>query len=80
MARKKSIISQEGISVLFEVGKWDSKTDISGPCIPSDYELESTFRGVVDISLVECSFVVHHDFGIMTEEVWNALWVCGVAW
>ena len=73
MARKQSVISQEGISVLFEVGKWDSKTDIYGPCIPSDYELESTFRGVVDVPLVEFPFVVHREFGIMTEEVWNAL-------
>ena len=73
MARKKYIVSQEGSPVLFEVRKWDSKIDLSGPCIPSEYEVESKFRGVVDISLVECPFVVHHDFGIMTEEVWNAL-------
>ena len=73
MARKQSIISQEGSPVLFEVWKWDTKIDLSGPCIPSDYELESTFRGVVDVSLVELPFVVHRDFVIMTEEVWNAL-------
>ena len=65
MARKQSVVSQEGSPVLFEVGKWDSKIDLSGPSIPPDYELESTFRGVVDVSLVECPFVVHRDFEIM---------------
>ena len=49
--------------MLFEVGKWDSKIDISGPCIQSEYKLESNFRGVVDIYLVECPFVVQCDFG-----------------
>ena len=73
MARKKSVVSQEVSLVLFEVFKWDTKINLSGPCIPSYYELESTFRGVVDVSLVECLFVVHSDFGIMTEEVWNSL-------
>ena len=73
MAKKKSVVSQEGIPVMFEVWKWYSKIDLSGPCIPSDYELESTFRGGVDISLVECPLVVHREFGIMTEEVWNSL-------
>ena len=78
MSSKQSVVSQEGSPVLFEVGEWDSKFDLSGPCIPSDYELESTFRGVVDISLVECPFVVHRDFGIMTEEVGNALFGDGI--
>ena len=73
MDRKKSVVSQEGIPVLFEVLKWDTKIDLSGPCITSDYELESTFRGVVDVSLVESPLVVHRDFGIMTEELWNDL-------
>ena len=59
--------------MLFEVGKWDSKINLSGPCIPYDYELESKFRGVVDVSLLECPFVVHSEFVIMTEEVWNTL-------
>ena len=69
----KYVVSQEGSPVIFEVGKWDSKINPSGTCILSDYELEFKFRGVVDISLVECPFVVHRDFGIMTEEVWNSL-------
>ena len=73
MARKQSVIYQEGSPVLFEVRKWDSKIDLYGPCIPSDYELESIFRGVVDVSLVESPFVVYCDFEIMTEEVWNYL-------
>ena len=59
MARKKYVVSQEGSPMLFEVCKWDTKIDISGPCIPSEYELESTFRGLVDVSLVEYPFVVH---------------------
>ena len=59
--------------MLLEVWKWDTKFDLSVPCIISDYELESTFRGVVDLSLVEFTFVVRRDFEIMTEEVWNAL-------
>ena len=73
MARKKYVVSQEGSPVLFEVWKWDSKIDLYGPCIPSYYELESTFRGVVDVSLAELPFVVHRNFGIMMEEVWNSL-------
>ena len=73
MARKKSVVYQEGSPVLFEVGKWDSETDLSGPFIPSDYELESNLRVGVDIYLAECPLVVHHEFGIITEEVWNAL-------
>ena len=59
--------------MLFEVWKWDTKIDLSGPCITSDYELESTFRGVVDVSLVESPLLVHRDFVIMTEELWNDL-------
>ena len=59
--------------MLFEVGKWDSKIDLSGPCIPSDYELESAFRVLVYASLMECPFVVHLGFVIIPEEVWNAL-------
>ena len=58
---------------MFEVGKWDNKIELSGPCIPSEYELESTFRGIVDISLVGFPFVFRCDFCIMTEEVCNAL-------
>ena len=71
MARKQYFVSQEGSQVLFEVYKWDNKIYLSG--ITSDYELESTFRGVVDVSLVESPFVVHRDLGIMTQEVWNVL-------
>ena len=59
MANKKSVVSQEGSPVLFEVGKWDIENDLSGPFIPPDYELESTFRGVVDIYLVESPLVAH---------------------
>ena len=73
MARKQSVVSHEVNPVLFEVGKWDSKIYLSGPYILSDYELESNFRIVVDIHLVECPFVEHREFRIMTEEVWNAL-------
>ena len=73
MAWKIFVVFLEGSPVLFEVWKWDTKIDLSGPCIPSDYELESTFRGVVDVSLVEFPFVVHRDFEIMKEEVCNAL-------
>ena len=80
MARKKYVVSQEGSPVLFEVWKRDSKIEISGSCIPSEYELESTFRGVVDVSLLESPFVVHLKFGIMTEEVWNALYCGGISW
>ena len=73
MSRKQSTVSPESSLVLFEVGKWDSKIDIYGPWVTSDYELESNFRWVVDISLVEYPFVVHSEFGIMKEAVWNAL-------
>ena len=72
MARKQSVVYQEVSPVLFEVRKWNSKIDLSGPCIQSDYELKFTFRGVVDISLVEFPFVFHRDFGIITEGVRNA--------
>ena len=67
MARKQSVVSQEGNSVMFEVKKWDNKIELSGPYIPFDYELESNFRGIADISLVECPFAVHRDFVIITE-------------
>ena len=70
---RKYVISQEGSPVLFEVWKWDTKTDLSGPWIPSDYELESTLREVVDVYLVEWPLVIHRDYGIMTEEVFNTL-------
>ena len=73
MDRKKSVVSQEGSPVLFEVWKWDTKIDLSRRCITSDYELESTFRVVVDVSLVESPLVVHRESGIMTEAVWNSL-------
>ena len=73
MTRKQYVVSQEGSPVLFEVWKWDTKIDLYGHCIPSDYELEYTFRGAVDISLVECLFVVHRDFGIIALGVWNDL-------
>ena len=59
--------------MLFEVGKWDSEINFTWPSIPSNYELEYKLRGVVDISLVELPFVVHCDFGIITEEVGNSL-------
>ena len=71
---KPYVVSHEGSPVLFEVWKWDSKLDLSGTCIPSDYEIESNFRGVVGVSLVELPFMVHCDFKkIMKEEVLNAL-------
>ena len=73
MARKKYVVSQEGSLVLFEVWNWDTKIDLSWPCITSDYEMESNLRWVVDVSFVESPLVIHHNFGIMTEEVWNAL-------
>ena len=72
MARKQSIISQEGSPVLFEVWKWDTKINLSRSCISSDYELESIFRGVVDVYLVEYPLVIHREFGTVTEEVGNA--------
>ena len=73
MARKKYVVSQEGSPVLFEFCKWDNKIDLSRPWILSDYELESTFRGVVDVTLVKLPLVVHRDFVTMTEELWNSL-------
>ena len=73
MARKKYVVFQEGSPVLFEFGEWDSKIDNSGPCVLSDYEPESNFRGVVGASLVGFIFVFHRDFGIVTEDVWNSL-------
>ena len=73
MARKKSVVSQEGSTVMFKFWKWDIKIDLYRPCIPSDYGLESTFRGLVNVSLVEPPFVAHSDFGTITEEVWNSL-------
>ena len=59
--------------MLFEVGKWDCEMYFSGPLILSDCELEAKFGGVVDVSLVECPFVVYRDFVIITGEVGNAL-------
>ena len=72
MDRKQYVVSQEGGPVLFEVGKWGSKINIFGTYTPSDYELESNFRGVVDLPIVESPFVVHREFGIILEEVCNA--------
>ena len=80
MVKKQSVISQEGSTVLFEVWKWDTKINLSWPCIPSDYELESTFRLVVDVSLVEFPLVIHSNFVIMAEEVGNAFLSGGIAW
>ena len=73
MSRRQSVFSQEVTAVLFEVWKWYTKIDLSGPCIPSEYEPESTLRGLVDLSLVEFPLVVYRDFLIITEEVWNSL-------
>ena len=73
MVWKQYITSNYFSPVLFEVWKWDCETYLSGPRILSDCELESKFRGVVDVSLVELPFVVQRDFGIMTEEVGNSL-------
>ena len=80
MDRKKSVVYQYGSPVLFELWKWDTKIDLSRPCITSGYKLESTFRGEVDVFLVEIPLVVHCDFGIMTEYVWDALLFGGIAW
>ena len=73
MARKQSVVSQEVSPMMFEVWKWYTKIDLSGPCIPSEYEPESTLRGLVDLSLVEFPLVVYRDFLIIMEEVWNHL-------
>ena len=35
--------------------------------------MEAKLWGVVDVSLVELPFVVHREFGIVTEEVGNSL-------
>ena len=42
--------------------------------------MEAKLRGVFDVSLVEFPFVVHHDFGIMPEEVCNSLYGGGIYW
>ena len=59
--------------MLFEVGKWDCEIHFPWPFITSDCEMEAKFRGVVDVSLVEHPFLVHSEFGIMTEEVGDDL-------
>ena len=59
--------------MLFEVWKCDCEIYFSGPRILSDCEMEAEFRGLVDVYLVELPFVVHREFGIVTEEVGNAL-------
>ena len=73
MAWKQYIAPNQCSPVLFEVWKWDCKICFSGPCIASDYKLEAKLWGVVDVSLVGRPFVVHRDFGIVVEEVGNAL-------
>ena len=42
-------------------------------CIISDCEIEVKLWRVVDAALVERPFVVHRDFGIVTEEVGDDL-------
>ena len=42
-------------------------------CILLDCELEGKFWKVVGVTLVEHPFVVHRDFGIVTEKVGYAL-------
>ena len=73
MAWKKYIVTNQCIPVIFEVWKWGCEIYFSGPLIGSDCEMESKLWGIVDVSLVEPPFVVHCDFGIMTEEVGNAI-------
>ena len=65
MTWKQYVIPEYCIPMLFEVGKWDYEINFPSPFIPTDYELEAKFRGVVDESLVERHFVVYRDFGIM---------------
>ena len=72
MDGKQYVVSQQGSPVLFEVWKWDTKTNFYQYCISSHYELESSFWWVVYVSLVELPLVIHNDFGVVTEEVGNA--------
>ena len=65
MSWKQYILPNQFIPVLFEICKWDSEIYFSGPYILSDWELEAKLWGVVDVSLLEHSFVVHRDFGIV---------------
>ena len=73
MSGKQSVVSQQVSPVLFEVWKWHTKVNFSWSCISSDYELESSFWWVVYVPLVEGPLVIHCDFGVVTEEVGNAL-------
>ena len=72
MTWKKYITPNQCSLVLFEVCKWDREIYFSWPYILSDYKLEAKFWGVVDVSILYYPFVVHCDFGIMTEEVGNS--------
>ena len=73
MDNKEEITTKEHHTVLFEVCKWDREIHFSRTCIAYDYELESNLWILVDLSLVEHPFVVHRDFGVMTEYVGNAI-------
>ena len=73
MAWKQYIFPDQCSTVMFEVWNWVYEIYFSGPCIPSDCELEAKFWGVVNVSLVEHPFVVYRDFEIVTEEVGNVI-------
>ena len=60
-------------SSFFKVWKWDCEIYFSRTCIVYDCELEAKLWRVVGVTLVERPFVVHRDFGIVAEEVGNAI-------
>ena len=73
MAEKQSVVSQQSSPVMFEVWKWHTKINFSWSCISSDFELESSFWWVVYVLVVEVPLVIHHDFGVVTEELGNVI-------
>ena len=52
MSGKQYVVFQEGRPVLFEVSNCNSKVDLSGIFMPSEYELEFNVMVVVDVSIM----------------------------
>ena len=59
-------ISQESGPVLFEVGKRDWLVNFSRAHVMLDGEVEAPLWREVDVTFVECTIMVHGDFGVLT--------------
>jgi len=73
MARDDDIFADESCLGLFEVREGNRSVNLGGTRVPANFKSDASLLGIHEEPFVKGTFMVHGDFGVMTEKVRKAL-------